>query len=95
MNKINDYQDQLTKEHEQDSEYHEQLNENQEQQDLDDAFIIEEPLEDISSTHEKVNDEFSDHLDIVFNPTDLQTKTLASKASNQATDVMKKIEKCV
>ena len=87
-------------------QYQEQLSDDQdgkdqssadgEQSEVNKNFdIVEEPLTDILNTHKCVQDEF-DNLDIMFNPSEEQTRGLTDKANTQVKNIMKKMEKiCV
>ena len=45
---------------------------------------LEECLDEMSSTHREVNDEISDHMDMLLNPSEDQSQVLAENARNQA-----------
>ena len=69
---------------------------NQQAQQTIQEVDIEECLVDISNTHMEVNDEIIENLDIVFNPSDIQSEILATAAKEQAKVITSKMEKiCV
>jgi hypothetical protein len=61
-----------------------------------DECDIEEQLQDIADTHENPTEELFSNLDVIFNPSEDQCQLLANKASDQAKEIMSKMEKnCV
>ena len=58
--------------------------------------MIEEKLLDITSTHQQeINDEISDEIDMLYNPSEEQSHLLAAHAQKQANSAVEKMGKFV